>query len=300
MSRSISLVLGSGGARGYAHIGAIEAFGERGYAIKSISGCSMGALVGGVYAAGNLENFKRWAINLDWIGALKLVDLSLLATGGAIKGEKVFEKIAPFFGDKRIEDLPIRFTAVATDLDGKKEFWFQEGDLKTAIRASVAIPTIFTPIYHNSRALVDGAVLNPLPIAPTMSDRTELIAAVNLCANYSTPLNLAPYALATERKKPLLARLKKLLIKLGLWNSRARANVTQLDIFQRVIEVMQDSMTLYKIAGYLPDILVEIPIDSCKTYDFHKAEEMIKLGYDLTLCAIDKYEARGENKVIAP
>ncbi|MDR0664756.1 MAG: patatin-like phospholipase family protein [Helicobacteraceae bacterium] len=291
MGRLISLVLGSGGARGYAHIGAITALNERGYKIKSISGCSIGALVGGIYAAGNLEDFKRWAISLDWLGALKLVDPSLLATGGAIKGEKVFEKITPFFGDKRIEDLPIGFTAVATDLDGKKEFWFQSGDLKTAIRASVAIPTVFTPVYYNSRVLVDGAVLNPLPIAPTMSDRTDLIVAVNLCASYATPFKTTAND-ARERKNTLLARLERWLNKLGLWNLQAQENVTQLDIFQRVIEVMQDSMTFYKIAGYLPDILVDVPIDSCKTYDFHKAKEMIKLGYDLTQRAIDKYEAR--------
>ncbi|MDR2152316.1 MAG: patatin-like phospholipase family protein [Helicobacteraceae bacterium] len=293
MARSVSLVLGSGGARGYAHIGAIEALEERGYKVKSVSGCSMGALVGGIYAAGNLEKFKRWAIDLDWTDTLKLVDLSFLTSGGAIKGDRVFEKIAPFFGDKIIERLPIRFTAVATDLDAKKEVWFQEGDLKTAIRASVAIPTVFTPIYHNSRVLVDGAVLNPLPIAPTMSDHTDLIAAVNLNASFASPLKPIAEAAASDRKDSLMTRLEKWLVKLGAKSASARESVTQIDILQRVIEAMQETMTLYKIAGYLPDILVEVPIESCRVYDFHKAKEMIELGYDLTTQAIAKYEARG-------
>ncbi|MDR2639291.1 MAG: patatin-like phospholipase family protein [Helicobacteraceae bacterium] len=290
--RSISLVLGSGGARGYAHIGAIEALTKRGYEIKSVSGCSMGALVGGIYAAGYLEEFKRFALELDWMKALKLVDLSLFSSGGAIKGEKIFEKIAPFFGDKKIEELPIRFTAVATDLDGKKEVWFQEGDLKTAIRASIAIPTIFTPVYHNSRALVDGAVLNPLPIAPTMSDHTEAIAAVNLCSSYSAPRH-CPLPIEPE-PKTFMRRLEKWLIERGLWSAQTEESITRLEILQRVIEAMQDAMTLYKMAGYMPDILVEIPIESCRTYDFHKAKTMIKLGYDLTIQAINAYEARSK------
>ncbi|MDR1912031.1 MAG: patatin-like phospholipase family protein [Helicobacteraceae bacterium] len=296
MGLSVSLALGSGGARGYAHIGAIEALEERGYEIRSVSGCSMGALVGGFYAAGNIREFKSWALKVDWFKALKLVDLSLLPSGGAIKGDRVFERLEPFFGDKAIENLPIRYTAVATDLDGKKEIWFQEGDLRTAIRASIAIPTVFTPIHRNGRVLVDGGVLNPLPIAPLTSDHNDLIVAVNLSAIYSTSLKPV---LRDKEKNSLMQKLEKWLIKLGVWNAKARESVTQLEILQRVIEVMQESMTLFKVAGYPPDILVDIPVESCKTYEFHKAEEMISIGYDLTIRAIDAYEARGANRLIS-
>ncbi|MDR0747434.1 MAG: patatin-like phospholipase family protein [Helicobacteraceae bacterium] len=291
MRQLVSLALGSGGARGYAHIGAIEALEKRGYTIQSISGSSMGALVGGFYAAGSMEEFKHWALKIDWLSALKLVDLSLLSSGGAIKGERVFERLEPFFGSSAIEKLPIRYTAVATDLDAQKEIWFQEGDLRTAVRASIAIPTVFTPVHHNGRVLVDGGMLNPLPIAPLMSDHTDLIVAVSVSASQSSPRE--PFE--AEAAKPAASvkeRAKMWLNNLGIWDAKAEASVTQLDIFQRVIEVMQNVMMLYKIAGYLPDILVEIPIDSCRVYDFHKAKEMIALGYELTMKAIDKHEAR--------
>jgi NTE family protein len=290
MGRLVSLALGSGGARGYAHIGAIEALEKRGYKIQSISGSSMGALVGGFYAAGSMDEFKHWALKIDWLGALKLIDLSLLSSGGAIKGERVFERLEPFFGNQAIEKLPIRYTAVATDLDAKKEIWFQEGDLRTAIRASIAIPTVFTPVHHNGRVLVDGGMLNPLPIAPLMSDHTDLIVAVSVSASQSAPREPLEVDVVKSTAS-LKERAKVWLSKLGIWDAKAEASVTQLDIFQRVIEVMQNAMMLYKIAGYLPDILVEIPIDSCRVYDFHKAKDMIALGYERTTKAIGKYEA---------
>ncbi|GHV10420.1 serine protease [Campylobacterota bacterium] len=285
----VSLVLGSGGARGYAHIGAIDALEKAGYEIVSISGCSIGALVGGIYAAGNLEPFREWALTLEPLTLLRMIDLSLLSTGGAIKGERVFEKMEPFFGDRLIEELPIRYTAVATDLDKKKEVWFQEGDLQSAIRASIAIPTIFTPLHRNGRILVDGAVLNPLPIAPTMSDRTDLIVAVNLSASYSSPLQ--PQKPLVAQKSAFKETIEQWLSKIGI-SSSEKESITQLDVLQRVIEIMQEAMTLYKIAGYTPDILVDVPIDSCRTYDFHKAEELIALGFELTTNAINEYQSR--------
>ena len=292
---SVSLVLGSGGARGYAHIGVIETLIAKGYEIHSISGCSMGALVGGIFAAGNLAAFKKWTLSLDMSNVFKLVDLSLITSGGMIKGDKVFEEMSVFFGNCRIEELPVKFTAVATDLDGKREIWFQDGDLKTAIRASVAIPTIFTPIYHKGRVLVDGAVLNPLPIAPTMSDHTDLIVAVNLSATYSSPLKPFPQpqpAPQSAIKKTFSALLDKLSL-----GSKERDSIGQLEIFQRVIEAMQESLTLYKIAGYAPDVLVEVPLESCKSYDFHKAEEMIELGRKLTVQALGEYESFAKKSV---
>lgn len=295
MARTVSLILGSGGARGYAHIGVIEELEKAGYTISSVCGCSMGALVGGIYAAGNLEGYKKWALSLDFVNVLSLVDLTLSA-GGMIKGERVFEKLEPFFDNKNIEELPIKFTAVATDINARKEVWFQEGDLKTAVRASVAIPTIFTPVYVGNRLLVDGGVLNPLPVAPTMSDHTDLRVAVNLNASHVRPLK--PIAIPKKeirKQDEAVSGFRALLNKIGLNKNGKPETVShevasRLDIFNRVIDTMQESLTLYKIAGYSPDILVQIPVESCRTYDFHKAYQMIEIGREAAKKALDKYE----------
>lgn len=295
MARTVSLILGSGGARGYAHIGVIEELEKAGYTISSVCGCSMGALVGGIYAAGNLEGYKKWALSLDFVNVLSLVDLTLSA-GGMIKGERVFEKLEPFFDNKNIEELPIKFTAVATDINARKEVWFQEGDLKTAVRASVAIPTIFTPVYVGNRLLVDGGVLNPLPVAPTMSDHTDLRVAVNLNASHVRPLK--PIAIPKKeirKQDEAVSGFRALLNKIGLNKNEKPETVShevasRLDIFNRVIDTMQESLTLYKIAGYSPDILVQIPVESCRTYDFHKAYQMIEIGREAAKKALDKYE----------
>jgi NTE family protein len=171
--KTISLVLGSGGARGYAHIGVIEELLEHGYEIKSISGSSMGALIGALYACGKLQVYKEWVLALDLLDVAKLIDFSFTGTG-VIQGDKVFHVIEEMIGDIMIEDLPIPFTAVATDLIKQKEVWIQKGRLVDAIRASIAIPTVFTPKKITERYLIDGGVLNPLPIAPTVSDDTDM------------------------------------------------------------------------------------------------------------------------------
>lgn len=166
--KTVALTLGSGGARGYAHIGAIEVLVERGYDIVAISGCSMGALIGGMFGAGKMQDYKDWVTGLGQFDVLKLLDVTFNSVG-AIRGEKIFSVVREMLGDTRIENLPIAFTAVATDLLAHKEIWFQEGPLDQAIRASVAIPSVVTPLVLNGRVLVDGALLNPLPIIPTIS-----------------------------------------------------------------------------------------------------------------------------------
>ena len=295
MKRTVSLVLGGGGARGYAHIGVIEELEKAGFEIKSICGSSMGALVGGIFATGNLKAYKEWALKLDFMSVLSLIDLTLSA-GGMIKGEKVFEKLEPFFGEKRIEDLGIKYTAVATDLNAKKEVWFQSGSLKEAVRASIAIPTIFTPVYQDNRLLVDGGVLNPLPIAPTMSDHTDLRIAVNLNASHIRPLKPIPVPKKEMIKQDkAVSGFSSLLEKMGLKNGKPskiapKEAASRMDILNRTIDTMQESLTLYKIAGYSPDVLVQIPVESCRTYDFHKAYQMIEIGREAAIKALDKYE----------
>lgn len=197
MKKRVALVLGSGGARGYAHIGVIEEIEKRGYDIACIAGCSMGAVVGGIYAAGKLEEYRNWIESLDYLDVLRLVDVSFRL--GAIRGEKVFGQIRKIVGEINIEDLRIPYTAVATDLTNQQEIWFQEGCLHQAMRASAAIPSLFTPVMQGNRMLVDGGLLNPLPIVPVVSSHCDLIIAVNLNStnqkHYKLPVIQRPPAL---------------------------------------------------------------------------------------------------------
>jgi len=279
--QTISLVLGSGGARGYAHIGVIEELLEYGYEIQSVSGSSMGALIGGLYACGKLNEFKTWVLTLDLFDVAKLVDFSFSGTG-VIQGGKVFAVIEEMIGDVMIEELLIPFTAVATDLIRQKEVWIQKGRLVDAIRASVAIPTIFTPKQIDERYLIDGGVLNPLPIAPTVADDTDSTIAVNLSANVSKEYKI--HIPKKEREKEngmqeiffemaqkaedLFAREKKTTFdKMGMF-----------DIMGRTIDIMQNAVLDCKMAGYSPDIIIGISNDACGFYEFNRAYEIIELG----------------------
>ena len=178
---TVSLVLGSGGARGYAHIGAIEELVAQGYDIRSVSGASMGALVGGMYAAGQLEAYRDWVSALQRLDVLRLLDWTFTG-GGLIKGDRVIEQLRKLIGDIRIEDLPISYTAVAVDLYAQREVWFSRGPLYDAIRASIAIPTVFRPHHYEGRTLVDGGLLNPVPITPTLRDLTDCTIAIDVNA----------------------------------------------------------------------------------------------------------------------
>lgn len=329
--KTVALVLGSGGARGYAHIGAIEVLQERGYEIIAVAGCSVGAMVGGVYAANKLKEFKDWATGLDQFDVLKLVDLSL-SSPGAIRGNRVFSFVRELIGDINIEDLPIPYTAVATDLLAHKEIWFQEGPLHQAVRASVAIPSLMAPVILGERLLVDGGLLNPLPIFPTISSHADLIVAVNLGWENGSNIRLRDVYNPQEESKidQWMGRMKtkasSLFDKDTAGESAANQEIKNelaldaelppatngaggveqsdfeivqashklpfgmIDIMNLSFEAMQSALTQYKLAGYPPDVLVNIPKDACKTFDYHKAPELIRLGRELTEKALLKHE----------
>lgn len=351
---TVALALGSGGARGYAHIGAIEVLNERGYEIIAISGCSMGALVGGMYAAGKLQQYKDWVTGLGQFDVLRLLDVTFSAVG-AIRGEKIFSIVSDILGDTRIEDLPIAFTSVATDLLGHKEIWFQEGPLDQAIRASVAIPGVVTPLVLNGRVLVDGSTLNPLPIIPTISAHADLIVAVNLAGEEDRSQRLLDAAFTSldddddseewmdaMREKasrwfdwdtlkglaggkvdgePAEDKISREVQKQNAKKQRKQAGeeaaqslkslgptstskaqdegqtinweklgIGKFEVMNLAIETMQSVLVQYKIAGYPPDLLVNIPKNVCRSYDFHKAPELIQLGRERMSAALDRYE----------
>ena len=269
----ISLVLGSGGARGYAHIGVIEELERQGFEILSISGSSMGALIGGLYAAGKLEEYKEWVLTLDVWDVAALLDISF-DKKGFIKGERVFKKLEKIMGHVQIETLPINYTAVATDIRQNKEFWFQEGDLLQAIRASIAIPSFFTPVEYKGMLLVDGGVLNPLPVAPVMSDHTEKIVAVNVYSDKPKPLIELP-----ESEKKRVSKLEKAKTKAKeQFRSLVKEDYSMFDIVDLSFDAMQKTLIRYRLAGYPPDMLIEVSKDVCGTYDFHRAYEVIEAG----------------------
>lgn len=342
MSKRVALVLGSGGARGYAHIGVIEEIERRGYDIACVAGCSMGAVIGGIYAAGKLDDYRNWIESLDYLDVLRLVDVSFRL--GAIRGDKVFGQIRKIVGEINIEQLRIPYTAVAADLTNQQEIWFQEGCLHQAMRASAAIPSLFTPVMQGNRMLVDGGILNPLPIVPVVSSHCDLIIAVNLNATnqkqYQLPVIERPAAFKMRfdallsslgsrlpfRRKPAeeLIRIEKEIVAEGLappspWladsadpeNQQPAAaperegapksatgsfiidNVgpaSLLDLINQSFEVMQTSLAQYKIAGYPPDVLINVPKRVCRFFEFYKAPELIALGREIARDTLDSYE----------
>lgn len=276
---TVSLVLGSGGARGYAHIGVIEELNRRGYKIVSIAGSSMGALIGGVYAAGALDDYKDWVYGLRWMNVLRLLDVTLAK--GAIRGDRIFNRLHELMGDPDIESLPLAYTAVAADITYQKEVWFQKGPLLEAMRASSAVPGMFLPVTIEEHLLVDGGVLNPLPIIPTVAAQADLIIAVDLTAT--------EHSVANSVQLPH----NHYLDDSGLsddWSDAGQVAQSgrrafsppeltgRFDVLLNAVEVMQTSLTQYKIAGYPPDVIISIDKDICSFFDFHRAEEIVEAG----------------------
>jgi len=273
-AQRISLVLGSGGARGLAHIGIIRYLLEHGYEIASVSGCSMGALIGGFYAAGALEAYETWVKELDAFDIIPLLDVD--GEGGLAKGDKLMRRLAEIMGgDRRIEDLPIPFTAVATDIDEEKEVWLQQGSLIEAIRASIAIPMLFAPLYKGGKRLVDGGVLNPVPIAPTFGDNTDLTVAVNLGGE---PARRNLLGSPTHKETQLVDKLKAYISKLTLQSAVFENAIFA--VANRSFDTMQSNLSGMKLAAYPPDAEITVPRDLCGMLEFNRAEEIIAYGYE--------------------
>jgi NTE family protein len=271
---TVSLVLGSGGARGMAHIGIIKWLEENGYKIESISGCSMGALVGGFYAAGKLDNYTDWLRDIDTIGMLKLLDFK--GTGGLVSGETLMEKMKELVGDALIEELPVKFTAVASNVKEEKEVWITRGSLLEAIRASISIPLFFAPYAHNGRFLIDGGVLNPVPIAPTFQDNTDLTIAVNLGGSIKPNISLP----MSKKNGSTASKIREYLQNIALPDAVTLED-GMYQVASQSFEAMQGTIARMKLAAYPPDIVIEIPRNLCGTLEFDRADEVIEYGYNL-------------------
>ncbi len=281
--KTVSLILGSGGARGLAHIGVIHWLEENGYKIQSISGCSIGALIGGVYAAGKLDEFEKWVKAITKINIATLLDLSWEKTG-LVKGDKIISTLINMVGDQLIEDLPVTYTAVASDIKSEKEIWIKSGRLFDAIRASISLPLFFTPFNYKGVDLIDGGVLNPVPIAPTFGDETDMTIAVNLGGSVDTKEEISGAKTSIENhSSPLMGKVSAFVEQLR----KSRKNTGKLDwgvydIANQAFDAMQSTIARQKLASYPPDHTIVIARNACGTLEFDRASEMIKLGYKKT------------------
>lgn len=284
-STTVSLVLGSGGARGLAHIGVIRWLTENDYIIRSIAGSSMGALVGGIYAARKLEVYAQWVLALERIDVVRLLDPAF-GRSGLFKGERIMGVLRELIGDCAIEDLPVSFTAVATDLESGEEVWLREGKLFDAIRASIATPLIFTPFEYRDRKVLDGGLVNPIPVAPTLNDNTDLTIAVNLSGRAElrpSPPPPTPLSDSNAYRQRIRAFIESLHPS-RLPDAPAHGLI---DIAFASMEAMQNTIARLKLAAYSPDVIVEIPRNACGFHEFWRAEELIALGHERTVRAFE-------------
>lgn len=276
--KKVHLVLGSGGARGVAHIGVIEELERQGYEIIEVIGCSMGAVVGGIYCAGQLEEYKKWMLSLTKKKVFDLLDFTFTKQG-FVKGEKLFGKHIEVTGNQNIEEFNIPFTAVATDMRHHEEVHFREGDLFKALRASVSLPGIFTPVVENNKVLVDGGVLNPLPINLVNKQDGAIIVAVDI--NSRTIIeDLLVKEKKEERKKYWFENILPDSIKEFTMGDgkKKEESFSLFELMESTFSFTQDRLTALLIEHYKPDILVEIPRDTCDTFEFYKAKELIEIG----------------------
>lgn len=296
--QGVSLVLSSGGARGVAHIAVIEELERRGYQINSIAGSSIGAVIGGVYACGSLQDYKDWVCGLSKFDVWRLLDFSL-STQGFIRGERVFRAMEEFINDCKIEDLPINYAAVATDLYNKREYVFRQGSLFEAMRASVAIPTVMQPVDYKGLTLVDGGVLNPMPINCVKRNPDDLLVVVNVSAAIPCEDIKLPQMTTPDKKEEVTSeeeeasnyfgqqfeQVKQKLMSLfpstedqQEIKKETRKKLGFLDLMSESIDLMQDRITSLVLEDYRPDLTINISKDAASTFEFHRADELLYRG----------------------
>lgn len=297
----IAIVLGAGGARGLAHIGVLEVLRERGYEVAGIAGVSMGAVVGGIHAAGKLDQFRDWTLGLGRRQVLHLLDFAF-GFPGLIRGDRVIGVLRDIVGDVLIEQLPVPYVAVATDLSRMREVWLTRGKLFDAVRASMAMPMIFTPHVVDGRELVDGGLMTPLPIAATRQMRVDRVIAVDVNGPVpwlqagapvrpevlaATPAGAAGAVVAMPRRERLAALWK------GFTDGDTGADAPApdgrgvMDLMSRSFDTMQARMTRMQIAQDPPDLLISVPGDAAMFHEFWRARELIAAGREAATKALD-------------
>ncbi|HET8865166.1 MAG TPA: patatin-like phospholipase family protein [Gracilimonas sp.] len=283
MKKKVHLVLGSGGARGIAHIAVIEELEKAGYEIIEVIGCSMGAVVGGIFAAGHLPEYKKWITGLSRRGVFDLLDFTFTKQG-FVKGEKLFAKHLDLTGNENIEEFEIPFTAVATDMRHHEEVLFRSGDLYKALRASVSMPGFFVPVVEDGKVLVDGGVLNPLPINLVKKEKGAIIVAVNLNGRPDPKYDKKPEPDKLEEMQKWFGKMLPDSMKSNR-KTKAKAELSAVEESFSLIELMdssfsftQDRLTELIIEMHKPDKLIEIPRNACGVFDFDQGKRVYDIG----------------------
>jgi len=281
---TVALALGGGAARGWAHIGVINALRERGIQVDMVCGTSIGALVGAAYAAGQLTRLEEWVRALKWQDVVGFLDLTL-SKGGVIQGRRVFEELRRHYGVERIEELQLPFGAVATNLNNGLEVWLREGSVMQAVRASASLPGLFTPVYHNGHWLVDGGLVNPVPVSLCRAMGAELVIAVDLFLQRTIPLNDGEkpeqedddeeswFASARE----ITARMWEMGVKQKLLGA-VGGEPSIFEVVSGSIHIMQMRISRSRMAGDPPNLLIAPVVENIGLMDFHRAAEAIEEG----------------------
>ena len=287
--KNIALVLSSGGARGYAHVGAIKVLKKNGFRITSIAGTSMGALVGGIYATGQLELFEEWACSLDIREVLRLTDFTI-SKKGLVKGKKVIEKIKEIVPDRNIEDLTVPFCAVATDIIEGKEVVFTSGNLYEAIRASISIPTVFQPFRIGKSYFVDGGLMNPIPVNRVRRMDNDLLVVVDVSAPIPYEKKVTENEHFADSKYSEQIRIIKEKVSNLMPSKKMEEDLGIFNLSNKSIGTMMRKISELTLEKHRPDLLISISKESFSTYDFYKAKEIIEEGEEAALNALKKNE----------
>ncbi len=294
VNKRVALVLGSGGARGLAHIGAIEALEEQGYTITSIAGCSMGAIIAGMYAAGQLEKAKEWFLRVDKQLILRMMDINLLSSNSLVKGKRIIAELEKVVPDRPIESLNIPCTIVASDMMSTEEVLFRSGSLFEAVRASISIPLFFQPVQMGGRLLIDGGILNPLPLHVVERTEGDILVAMDISGKDSMPTESTPEPIdvesilsdVTSRGIPVPKSWERQLRQLAKNVDKLRAEraadlnrkVNFFEILDRMSDMQIQQNTLLALQLTPPDVHAVMRQYAYKTFDFDKAEEIIAEG----------------------
>ena len=277
-TKDVALVLSSGSSRGLAHIGAIEALEERGYHITSVAGCSMGAIVGGMFAAGKLPEIKAFFLDINRRKMLRLTDFSV-SINHLIKGERIMSAFGKMIPNLTIEELKIPLALIATDVSKGEERVFTSGNLNQLIRASMSLPAILKPVRYNGMLLMDGGITNPLPLNRVQRSGHDLLVSLNVNAPFEAE------ELTSSRPNNVPPMLEKILNK-----GEKLTEVNYVSIISRITDIMITQNTELITQLYPPDMTINVAKNHFGSYDYDRAEEIINYGHDLMIKEIDRFE----------
>jgi NTE family protein len=295
---SIGFVLGGGAARGFAHVGVIRTLLAKGYRPDIITGTSIGAVVGGCHAAGKLDDVEQWGRSLTRRSVLSYLDVSLGGLG-LLNGGKLADRLLDAVGDVTIDQLPVRFAAIATEIGTGHEIWVTHGKLADALRASYALPGIFPAVQIGERWLMDGALVNPVPISAARALGARVVIAVNVNGDaFGRGTTIHDHGASEKPEMPIEEEVAShgLLGRFGaekaaarrFFGSAGRPGLTT--VMVEAFNVMQDRITRARLAGDPPDIMITPRIGRIGLFDFHRADEAIALGAEAAERALDEVE----------